>query len=65
MLRFAEATHPGDTRLASLVEPNVAGLSRYRDTLLHMSRGTGFWGSPVRLDADPDIPAVELVSPRA
>ncbi|MEU6389364.1 metallophosphoesterase [Streptomyces sp. NPDC046939] len=68
-LQLSGHTHGGQlwpfTRLASLVEPHVAGLSRYRDTLLYVSRGTGFWGPPVRLDADPDITVVELVSPRA
>ncbi|MFC8939737.1 metallophosphoesterase [Streptomyces griseoincarnatus] len=68
-LQLSGHTHGGQlwpfTRLASLVEPNVAGLSRYRDTLLYVSRGTGFWGPPVRLDADPDITVVELASPRA
>ncbi|MGA4966512.1 metallophosphoesterase [Streptomyces pseudogriseolus] len=68
-LQLSGHTHGGQlwpfTRLASLVEPDVAGLSRYGDTLLYVSRGTGFWGPPVRLDADPEITVVELASPRA
>ncbi|WP_069170060.1 metallophosphoesterase [Streptomyces griseus] len=68
-LQLSGHTHGGQlwpfTQLATLAEPHVAGLSRYRDTLLYVTRGTGFWGPPVRLGADPDITVVELVSPHA
>ncbi|MHC3454432.1 metallophosphoesterase [Streptomyces prasinus] len=68
-LQLSGHTHGGQlwpfTHLTALVDPNVAGLSRHGDTLLYVSRGTGFWGPPVRLDADPDITVVELASPHA
>ncbi|MFC9160970.1 metallophosphoesterase [Streptomyces fungicidicus] len=68
-LQLSGHTHGGQlwpfTHLMALADPNVAGLSRHGDTLLYVSRGTGFWGPPVRLGADPDITVVELASPHA
>ncbi|MFD9869354.1 metallophosphoesterase [Streptomyces niveus] len=68
-LQLSGHTHGGQlwpfTQLMGLTEPNVAGLSRHGDTLLYVTRGTGFWGPPVRLGAEPDITVVELTSPRA
>lgn len=68
-LQLSGHTHGGQmwpfTLVAGLANPDVAGLSRHRDTLLYVTRGTGFWGPPVRLGAAPDITVVELASPRA
>ncbi|MEU0954674.1 metallophosphoesterase [Streptomyces niveus] len=68
-LQLSGHTHGGQlwpfNHLMGLSEPNVAGLSRHGDTLLYVTRGTGFWGPPVRLGAEPDITVVELTSPRA
>lgn len=68
-LQLSGHTHGGQlwpfNQLMGLTEPNVAGLSRHGDTLLYVTRGTGFWGPPVRLGAEPDITVVELTSPRA
>ncbi|WP_245663979.1 metallophosphoesterase [Nocardia arthritidis] len=55
---------PGDY-LAGLANPTVAGLERYGDTQLYVSRGAGAWGPPVRVGAPSDITVVELVSLRA
>ena len=44
-----------------LQQPFVVGLHRVRDTWLYVSRGTGFWGPPVRVGAPPEITVVELV----
>ncbi|WP_373286966.1 metallophosphoesterase [Wenjunlia tyrosinilytica] len=55
---------PGDL-IAALPNPTVAGLERYGDTQLYVTRGAGFWGPPVRVAAPPDITVVELASPRA
>ncbi|EGX58207.1 hypothetical protein SZN_19021 [Streptomyces zinciresistens K42] len=67
-LQLSGHTHGGQlwpfTRLAGLGDADVAGLSRHGDTLLYVTRGAGFWGPPVRIDADPDITVVELVTPR-
>ncbi|MET4923864.1 metallophosphoesterase [Streptomyces sp. PSRA5] len=68
-LQLSGHTHGGQlwpfTHLMGLADPNVAGLSRHGDTLLYVTRGTGFWGPPVRLGAEPDITVLELTSPRA
>jgi uncharacterized protein len=44
-----------------LVQPAVAGLHRFGDTWLYVSRGTGFWGPPMRLGSRAEITSVELV----
>jgi predicted MPP superfamily phosphohydrolase len=48
--------------LASLQQPAIAGLHEIDGTQLYVSRGTGFWGPPVRVGAPPDITVVELRS---
>ncbi|MEU5745463.1 hypothetical protein ABZ804_07935, partial [Streptomyces sp. NPDC047726] len=35
--------------------PTVAGLERYGDTQLYVSRGAGAWGPPVRVGAHPAV----------
>jgi hypothetical protein len=44
-----------------LQQPFVVGLHRAGDTLLYISRGTGFWGPPVRVGSPPEIALIELV----
>ncbi|MFE7427330.1 metallophosphoesterase [Streptomyces sp. NPDC057545] len=55
---------PGDL-VAGLAYPTVAGLDRYGDTQLYVTRGAGAWGPPVRVGAPSDITVVELASLRA
>jgi predicted MPP superfamily phosphohydrolase len=43
-------------------QPYVAGLARQGDTHIYVSRGTGFWGPPMRVGAPPEISVVELVA---
>ncbi|MHB1846799.1 MAG: metallophosphoesterase, partial [Deltaproteobacteria bacterium] len=38
-----------------LVQPYVAGLYRKDASQLYVSRGTGFWGPPLRLGAPAEI----------
>ncbi|MFI9625430.1 metallophosphoesterase [Streptomyces sp. NPDC052042] len=52
---------PGDL-VAQLANPTVAGLDRYGDTQLYVTRGAGAWGPPVRVGAPSDITVVELAS---
>jgi len=47
-----------------LQQPYVAGLVRHRNTQLYVSRGTGYWGPPLRVGAPPEITLLEL-EPRA
>lgn len=43
-----------------LDQPYVAGLARHGDTHIYVSRGTGFWGPPMRVAAPAEIAVVEL-----
>jgi predicted MPP superfamily phosphohydrolase len=42
------------------VEPYFAGLYTIGDTQLYVSRGTGYWGPPMRLGAPAEITEIEL-----
>jgi uncharacterized protein len=68
-LQLSGHTHGGQIwpgpMLAGLINPTVAGLDRYGDTQLYVSRGAGTWGPPVRVGAPSDITIVELASPQA
>jgi hypothetical protein len=68
-LQLSGHTHGGQlwpgNYLAELANPTVAGLERYGDTQLYVSRGAGAWGPPTRVGAPSDITVVELASPQA
>ncbi|MGW7429430.1 metallophosphoesterase [Streptomyces sp. NPDC054861] len=68
-LQLSGHTHGGQlwpgNFLAELANPTVAGLERYGDTQLYVSRGAGAWGPPVRVGAPSDITLVQLASPQA
>ncbi|MCC0096406.1 metallophosphoesterase [Streptomyces flavotricini] len=68
-LQLSGHTHGGQlwpgSLLAELANPTVAGLERYGDTQLYVSRGAGAWGPPVRVGAPSDITVVELASYQA
>ncbi|MGA5219320.1 metallophosphoesterase [Streptomyces cinereoruber] len=68
-LQLSGHTHGGQlwpgNLLAELANPTVAGLERYGDTQLYVSRGAGAWGPPVRVGAPSDITVVELASKQA
>ncbi|GAA4663595.1 metallophosphoesterase [Streptomyces chumphonensis] len=65
-LQLSGHTHGGQmwpgTYLADLANPTLAGLERYGDTQLYVTRGAGAWGPPVRVGAEPDITVVELAA---
>lgn len=48
--------------LVALQQPFVAGLHRYEGTSIYVSRGTGYWGPPMRLGAPAEITRLELES---
>ena len=68
-LQLSGHTHGGQLwpgpYLAALANPTVAGLERYGDTQLYVTRGAGAWGPPVRVGAESDITVVELASRQA
>jgi predicted MPP superfamily phosphohydrolase len=46
--------------LVYLAQPYVAGLERHEDTWIYVSRGTGYWGPPVRVGAPHEITLLRL-----
>ncbi|MEU0073809.1 metallophosphoesterase [Streptomyces sp. NPDC006332] len=68
-LQLSGHTHGGQlwpmNYVAELANPTVAGLERYGDTQLYVSRGAGAWGPPTRVGAPSDVTVVELVSGQA
>lgn len=43
-----------------LDQPHVKGLSRDGDTQIYVSRGTGFWGPPMRVGAPAEVTRIEI-----
>ncbi|MER7971184.1 metallophosphoesterase, partial [Streptomyces sp. NPDC096080] len=68
-LQLSGHTHGGQlwpgNLLAAAANPTVAGLDRYGDTQLYVSRGAGAWGPPTRVGAPSDITMIQLASTRA
>jgi len=64
-LQLSGHTHGGQIypwyHFVFLQQPFVSGLHRVKDTMIYVSRGTGFWGPPIRVGAPPEITLVELV----
>jgi predicted MPP superfamily phosphohydrolase len=63
-LTLSGHTHGGQIWPASwlvyLAQPYVAGLHRRGDAQIYVSRGTGFWGPPLRVGAPAEITLLEL-----
>lgn len=68
-LQLSGHTHGGQlwpgNFIAAAANPTVAGLERYGDTELYVSRGAGAWGPPTRVGAPSDITIVQLASKQA
>lgn len=64
-LQLSGHTHGGQyfpmNLLVHLVQPYVSGLHRHQDTQIYVSRGTGYWGPPMRLGAPHEITLLRLV----
>jgi predicted MPP superfamily phosphohydrolase len=65
-LQLSGHTHGGQiwpwSYLVYLQQPVVAGLARVGRTLVYVSRGTGYWGPPMRLGAPAEITRITLES---
>ncbi|UQA61011.1 metallophosphoesterase [Polyangium aurulentum] len=63
-LQISGHTHGGQifpiTLLVGLDQPYVAGLSRHEETQIYVSRGTGYWGPPMRVGAPSEITLLQL-----
>ena len=65
-LQLSGHTHGGQlwpwTYLVRLQQPVVAGLAQFGKSLIYVSRGTGYWGPPMRLGAPSEITELTLRS---
>ena len=63
-LTLSGHTHGGQiwpfSWIVALVQPYLAGLHREGDAQIYVSRGTGFWGPPMRVFAPPEIAVLTL-----
>ena len=63
-LTLSGHTHGGQiwpfSWLVALAQPYLAGLHRRGDSQLYVSRGTGFWGPPMRVFAPAEITLFRL-----
>jgi uncharacterized protein len=64
-LQISGHTHGGQyfpmNLLVHLVQPYVAGLHLHGATRIYVSRGTGYWGPPMRVGAPHEITVLRLV----
>lgn len=65
-LQLSGHTHGGQyfpfNLLVRLFQPFVSGLHRLEAMWLYVSRGTGYWGPPLRFGAPSEITLIELVA---
>jgi len=65
-LQLSGHTHGGQiwpgAWFVKLQQPFVAGLHRVRSMWVYVSRGTGYWGPPLRLGAPAEITRLKLVA---
>lgn len=65
-LQLSGHTHGGQiwpfNWLVPLQQPVIAGLQRRGSTQIYVSRGTGYWGPPMRLGSPPEITQIVLRS---
>ncbi len=65
-LQISGHTHGGQffpwNYLVILNQPYVSGLHQHENTWIYVSRGTGYWGPPIRLGASSEITVLELVA---
>ncbi len=64
-LQLSGHTHGGQmfpwNFMVRLQQPFIAGLHRLAKTQVYVSRGTGYWGPPMRVAAPAEITEIELV----
>ncbi len=57
-------THGGQffpwNHLVALDQPYISGLHKHEDTYIYVSKGTGYWGPPVRLGVRSEITLITL-----
>jgi predicted MPP superfamily phosphohydrolase len=65
-LQLSGHTHGGQIFpwrwLVKLDQPIIDGLHKVKETWIYVSRGTGFWGPPMRVGASAEVTEITLVS---
>jgi len=65
-LQISGHTHGGQffpwNLLVGFTQPYVYGLHTHQNTQIYVSRGTGYWGPPVRVGSPSEITLIKLVS---
>jgi len=63
-LQLSGHTHGGQffpwNYLATVSQPYIKGLFKHGRTMIYVSRGTGYWGPPLRLGNPPEITLIRL-----
>jgi predicted MPP superfamily phosphohydrolase len=64
-LQLSGHTHGGQiypfNYMVRLREPYISGLHLHLKTWIYVSRGTGFWGPPMRVGAPAEVTEITLV----
>jgi len=65
-LQISGHTHGGQffpwNLVVGFTQPYVSGLHTHQNTRIYVSRGTGYWGPPVRMGSPSEITLIKLVS---
>jgi predicted MPP superfamily phosphohydrolase len=65
-LQISGHTHGGQffpwNFMVRMAQPYISGLHTYQNTQIYVSRGTGYWGPPVRVGSPSEITLIKLVS---
>ena len=65
-LQISGHTHGGQffpwNLVVGFTQPYVSGLHTHQNTQIYVSRGTGYWGPPVRVGSPSEITLIQLVS---
>jgi len=65
-LQICGHTHGGQffpwNLLVGFTQPYVSGLHKHENTQIYVSRGTGYWGPPMRVGSPSEITLIKLVS---
>jgi uncharacterized protein len=68
-LQISGHTHGGQffpwNLFVGMTQPYVVGLDQYKGTHIYVSRGTGYWGPPLRLGSPSEITLIKLVKKRS
>jgi len=68
-LQISGHTHGGQffpwNLFAAAAQPYIAGLHKHENTWIYVSRGTGYWGPPIRLAARSEITILQLTKAKS